>query len=69
VSREHPPRRPGRAAADGATNVKRVTVCLEDDDNAKLRQLGGSSWIRQQIRAAEVQPLVGSSKQAHPLSR
>jgi hypothetical protein len=45
-------RRAGRLAADGATDVKRVTICLEDDDHEKLRRLGGSAWVRSAIRAA-----------------
>lgn len=43
----------GRRAADGATNVKRVTVTLTEDDHARLRRLGGSPWVRRQIRAAD----------------
>ena len=41
----------GRRAADGSTEVQRVTITLTEEDRAKLRSLGGSPWVRQQIRS------------------
>lgn len=42
----------GRIAADGAKNVIRVTVCIEPHQVDQLKELGGSVFIRQAIRAA-----------------
>lgn len=42
----------GRRAIDGSTQVERVTITLTEQDRTKLRSLGGSPWIRAQIRAA-----------------
>ena len=48
-------RRAGARAIDGAQNVERVTVTLETLDREKLRLLGGSPWVRRQIRCAVVE--------------
>ena len=49
----------GRPSVDGATGVERATITLTPDDREKLRQLGGSPWIRSQIRAAP--PVAGGA--------
>lgn len=54
VSKPEPRRGAGRVAADGATNVQRATITLTEQDRDKLRQLGGSLWVRTQIRRAPV---------------
>lgn len=40
----------GRRAVDGAVGVQRVTVLLTPADRAALRLLGGSAWVRAQLR-------------------
>lgn len=45
---------PGRRAVDGSTQVERVTITLTEADRVKLRQLGGSPWVRASIRRASV---------------
>lgn len=51
-----PKRRAGAKAIDGAQNVQRVTITLEEDDRKKLRKLGGSPWVRRQIRLCSASP-------------
>lgn len=45
-------RRAGRTAVDGAINVKRASITLEEADHAKVHRNGGSPWVRGLIRAA-----------------
>lgn len=47
----------GRKAADGASCVVRITVCVEPHQRAQLAVLGGSAFVRRAIRdAAERAP-------------
>lgn len=54
------PGRPGARAIDGAINVQRVTITLTEDDRAGLKLLGGSPWVRQQIRLATAAKMIGA---------
>jgi uncharacterized low-complexity protein len=47
-----PGRGQGRKAEDGATDVERVTVQLTPAQREKVRQNGGSAWVRGLIDAA-----------------
>ncbi len=47
----------GAKAKDGATAVERVTVCLTSGQRARLRELGGSIWVRNQIDASQAEPI------------
>ena len=42
----------GMKAADGATDVERVTVLLTPAQRDKVRQNGGSAWVRSLIDAS-----------------
>jgi hypothetical protein len=42
----------GRKAVDGAVRLKSTSVKLSDEHRAKLKQLGGSPWIRRKIEEA-----------------
>lgn len=42
----------GRKAADGAKHLRKVSINLTTAQAAKLKTLGGSLWVREQIEKA-----------------
>lgn len=42
----------GRKSSDGVTGVIRVNITLTPAERDKLKALGGSVWIRAQLRSA-----------------
>ena len=43
----------GRKTSDGVSGVVPVNITLTPDERAKLKALGGSAWVRAQLRLAK----------------